>query len=143
MKEAARAVGDQHDGIEAEFSQHLAATSAGRAAVVGDDGDGLEFHFAIRDGFVHGHALGAHGGGIGRVLHVDAGVDAARFRAERRADAIVRIWHVGASPRLVGKINQLMAFFVGDVHGSSLLIFDQNDAGILVGISYLYELNFH
>ena len=56
------------------------------AVAIRGDRDTAEFADALGNGFEHGHALGAHGEPVGRVLDVAAGMDAAVGILNCRAD---------------------------------------------------------
>ena len=67
-------IGNDHDRIQPKLGEHLAAGAAGRAAISGNDRDGLEGLLACGDGFEDGAAFGAHGERIDRIFYVGPGV---------------------------------------------------------------------
>lgn len=70
-----------------EFGQHLAAGAARAESVAGgDNGDCLEFAVALADGLSDRDALRAIGQPVAGILNIDARVDLATLRQERRAD---------------------------------------------------------
>lgn len=83
--------------VSAEFPKDLAACPTGGCKRIGvrHHSDRIESAFAFGDGLENGDALGAQRQSVGRIFHVAARENAARFRAQRSAHAKIGIGRVG------------------------------------------------
>ena len=73
---------DQHNCVEAKFSQHLPTRAAGGSTVLRHNSNGLKGQLTLRDGFENRHPLSADRQRIDGILDVDTIKNLARIRQE-------------------------------------------------------------